>query len=101
MSDSRIAAEWDWVTTARGYFLHAPAVWKERPDCEPHGIGTTACGIRNRRLFIPGVITRLGAERCRSCCRITGFPQGRGSPKNDKACRALVERRLRTLWSRT
>jgi hypothetical protein len=45
-------------------------------------------------LSIPGLFSRMGKERCKHCCRMTGMPQGTGSPKNDDACRPLVEQRI-------
>jgi hypothetical protein len=49
-----------------------------------------ACGRTARYACIPGFITRMGAQRCRGCCRVLGYPQGKGSPKNDQACRLLL-----------
>jgi hypothetical protein len=94
---SRVVVEWDWVVTRSYNKLHAPLKWD---DPEYHACvddGRTVCGLTNRRLYIPGIFTRMGAERCRHCCRMTGMPQGKGSPKNDDACRPLVEQRLRAL----
>jgi hypothetical protein len=49
-----------------------------------------ACGRVAEGLWIPGMFTRMGAERCKGCCRALGYPQGKGSPKNDDACRVLL-----------
>lgn len=49
-----------------------------------------ACGRTAALVCIPGLFTRLGAPRCRGCCRATGLPPGLGSPKNDDACRAVL-----------
>lgn len=49
-----------------------------------------ACGEVAASAWIPGVFTRMGAERCKGCCRALGYPEGVGSPKNDQACRALL-----------
>jgi hypothetical protein len=48
------------------------------------------CGRVAKSLHIPGIFTRMGAWRCTGCCRATGMPQGKGSPKNDNACRELL-----------
>ena len=53
----------------------------------PIGIqGETACG-RSGRLSMPGVFSRMGAPRCKRCCRKTGVPPGNGAPFNDKPLR--------------
>lgn len=93
---SRITVEWDWVLTRHGDRLHCPELWDD-PEYDAYTEkGRTACG-RKSALTIPGVFTRMGAMRCEHCCRITGFPPGKGSPKNDDSCRPLVEERLRQL----
>lgn len=50
-----------------------------------------SCGRTAAVVTIPGLFTRMGALRCEGCCRATGMPQGKGSPKNDDACRQLLE----------
>lgn len=86
-------AEWDWVVTSTWAVLHAPREVDDSFGRDAQGMGVTECGV-DAWLQIPGVFTRMGAPRCKTCCRVTGFPQGTGSPKNDKACRPLVEARL-------
>ena len=82
-------ALWDWIVTGRWDKLHAPVAWDD-PDYEAQvDDARTACGLRGW-FSIPGLFTRRGAPRCAHCCRITGFPPGKGSPKNDDACRPLV-----------
>ena len=49
-----------------------------------------ACGRMAEGLWIPGMFTRMGAQRCKGCCRATGIPEGKGSPKNDNACRVIL-----------
>lgn len=94
---SRVTVEWDWVYTVRKPGrLHCPVEWD---DPEYHAYvddGATACGIRGE-LAIPGLFSRMGMERCKKCCRITGFPPGKGSPKNADSLRPLVEVRLKNL----
>jgi hypothetical protein len=90
-----ILAEWDWVYTASAGALHAvrhlefPAEF----EMDAGGPGTTVCGVTTW-LSIPGLFSRMGLRRCKRCCAAVGFPQGVGAPKNDDACRPLVEQRL-------
>lgn len=49
-----------------------------------------ACGQVAKSLHIPGIFTRMGAMRCVRCCDVQGLPHGKGSPKNDAACRVLL-----------
>lgn len=49
-----------------------------------------ACGRTARRLYIPGIFSRMSKPRCIRCCEATGMPQGKGSPKNDDACRVIL-----------
>lgn len=88
-------AEWDWAVTLGGDRLHGIAslegadVWER----EGHQPAMAFCGLRT--LFtIPGIFTRMGAERCSRCCDKLGWPRGTGSPKNDPTLRPLVEARL-------
>jgi hypothetical protein len=100
MDGSRRTVEWSWVVTDAWDVLHAPDMWDPLDDDEtsvPDGI--TACGLRGA-LHIPGVFTRMGAERCASCCEVTGMPPGKGSPKNDDACRPIAEQRIARLTER-
>lgn len=88
-------AEWDWVMTWSGHVLHHLAAVK-RPimfDSMSQGEGRTSCGITGQ-LCIPGIFSRMGAPRCKRCCKKLGWPQGVGSPKNDHNLRPLVEERL-------
>ena len=90
---SRHVVEWDWVVTRSHGRLHAPLVWE---DPEYHAMvpdGRTVCGVSGE-LHIPGFFSRLGLPRCQRCCAMTGMPPGRGSPKNDDACRPLVQARI-------
>jgi hypothetical protein len=93
---SRIVVEWDWVVNTTNAVLHAPRVWDDPHYEARDDHGQTVCGYRGP-LYIPGMGSRFGVPRCRTCCRITGMPPGKGSPKNDDACRPLVEARLKTL----
>ena len=48
------------------------------------------CGRYVGWVTLPGVLTRLSEPRCRVCCRKTGIPEGKGSPKNDEECRRIL-----------
>lgn len=53
------------------------------------GEGVTVCG-RKGYLTMPGVISRMGLERCAHCCKATGVPLGNGAPFNQD----IPEKRL-------
>jgi hypothetical protein len=90
----REVAEWDWVVLPSWNRLHAPEEWDDPHEEMRDDRGKTVCGRRGP-LSIPGVFSRMGLPRCRHCCRMTGMPQGVGSPRNDAACRPLVAQRYR------
>lgn len=83
-------ARYDWLDTLTGRTLHAYDTGDF--DEEYWGVrgGRFACGRRFALAVIPGLVTRMAAMRCKGCCRATGLPEGKGSPKNDDACRPLV-----------
>ncbi len=86
--------EWTWCQTANGLLLHAVHSFDGDDDLFPiGGTGVTVCGVK-ARLDIPGLLSGLGAPRCRKCCRLLGWPDGDGSPKNDDALRPLAEQRM-------
>jgi len=91
----RIIGERDWWITRSGNYLHSAQVdyYSFSKYGNVGGRGITACG-RRTELWIPGIFSRMGLLRCSRCCRILGYPEGRGSPKNDERCRLLVEKRL-------
>jgi len=31
---------------------------------------------------MPGIFSRMGAPRCKACCRALGLPEGDGAPYN-------------------
>jgi hypothetical protein len=94
-AEVRELGEWDWwyTGTPRCAVLHAADVTYD-PGFDVGGDGITACG-RRLRLWIPGLFSRMGLPRCIRCCDARGYPRGSGSPKNDNACRPLVEARLK------
>jgi hypothetical protein len=89
----REIAEWDWIVFTYSRVLHAAKTFAVIPDWEVSADGITACG-RAGRFHIPGMGTRMSYPRCTRCCVALGYPPGTGSPKNDPACRPLVEARL-------
>lgn len=91
----RELGEWDWWYAPPYNVLHAAEVEYD-PREDTAGDGVTACGWKTH-LAIPGFLSRMGLRRCFYCCRKLGYPQGIGSPKNDKACRTLVEHRVAAL----
>lgn len=46
----------------------------------------TACGA-DKKLFLPGIFTRMYCERCPECCTAIGITDGIGCPINDKTCK--------------
>jgi len=93
IGDSQAIAEWDWLISYHGERLHAPAKWDDPAEDMTDADAVAACGLATT-LTIPGVLSRMSVPRCSKCCRVTGYPPGKGSPKNDKRCRPLVEQRL-------
>ena len=90
--DTRAIAEWDWIIIGEGDALHAPRDWND-PDGNAYDEdAVTYCG-RSGWGRIPGVFERAACKRCAHCCYITGMPEGKGSPKNDDACRPIARRR--------
>lgn len=89
-------ADYDWVYTTSGRRLHHPRLTSEQhAECEEWGgiydePVTLECGRTATTVLIPGVLSRLGTERCTRCCRATGLPNGKGSPKNDDRCRRIL-----------
>lgn len=90
-----------WGVTARWKFLHAvrDEDWtaENKADMRAWGVWSPvrlACGRTAASLFIPGIFSRGGfgggLPRCKGCCRALGFPVGKGSPKNDDRCRAIL-----------
>lgn len=48
----------------------------------PVSKGRTLCEIEGT-LEMPGVASRIGAERCPACCELAGVPRGNGAPMNE------------------
>jgi hypothetical protein len=45
------------------------------------GEGVSVCG-KEGRMAMPGIFSRMGAPRCRRCCKAMGIPPGDGPPWN-------------------
>jgi hypothetical protein len=79
-----------WVYIGPAYrVLHR--VGRERTEWEGAEVrgavalyGDTVCGIENRLMSMPGIISRMGLPRCAKCCDKLGVPRGEGAPFNDK-----------------
>jgi len=80
-------ADWHWrwiqFAGAGATILHrvlsyvlVDAEWVQIHDVE------TACGMRIKRTGMPGLLSGLGAPRCKVCCRRLGIPAGDGAPYN-------------------
>lgn len=85
----------DWFVTRTYNRLHWADLTEEQLSAVPEywsipGPVKLACGRTAAWLHIPGVFTRMGAMRCVRCCDVQGLPHGKGSPKNDDACRVLL-----------
>ena len=94
MSDLQWLAEWDWLIGPGATVLHHPAAGEwDNDEWVAESIAYT-CGVVASWARIPGISERLGRKRCARCCDRLGYPRGVGSPKNDDACRPLVEERL-------
>lgn len=83
-------AEYDWLETEHSTTLHALADGVIDPVNWCVDKVTFKCGRRVARAFIPGLFSRMSDQRCRQCCKATGMPQGKGSPKNDETCRKVM-----------
>jgi hypothetical protein len=86
-------ARLDWLYAAPAYrVLHALGEGDADPDIWAFTGVTFACGATppDGIANIPGVFSRMGLPRCPGCCDATGLPRGKGSPKNDDACRGIL-----------
>jgi hypothetical protein len=59
-----------------------PADWEADGYSVIGGEGVVLCGLK-KRWGMPGLFSRLGAQRCKRCCRLLGLPEGYGCPAND------------------
>jgi hypothetical protein len=86
-------SEYDWLVFDWSRALHALRALETLRQDGVSCIGTAECG-RHGTLYIPGLGARVELDRCRTCCRATGMPQGMQSPKNDARCRAVMDARV-------
>lgn len=97
LTDDQRLAEWDWLITPDGNRLHHARLNADLADYLTDGGVENiilTCGRWVGWASIPGLFARMGAYRCQRCCDRIGYPRGKGSPKNDDACRPLVEARI-------
>ncbi len=93
--------EWDWLYGGDANRLHHAtltdeqyAEWADESQLEDETI-TLTCGMRFFWPSVPGLLSRMGMERCAHCCDRIGYHHGKGSPKNDALLRPFVEGRIR------
>lgn len=93
-------ADFDWMSNWRAShprLLHAPTIEASAHFAdgwtEPYS-GAALCGLRARHWSIPSMSDRMHQQRCPSCCERMGYPEGKGSPKNDDACRPALDKRV-------
>ena len=94
MSEWLEIAEWDWVWVGQGERLHAVKEITNDADEDWYGVGVTECGLYSGYLNIPGIFSRMSAQRCLRCCERTGMPQGSQSPKNVDECKPVAQARI-------
>ena len=93
--DALAIIRYSWLVTRRWNRLHYAALTAEDAAelLDEGGLDgplRLACGRTAAWACIPGLFTRMGGQRCTGCCRATGMLPGKGSPKNDRACRELL-----------
>lgn len=67
---------------------HDRAEWDKN---EVWGGGESACGMV-ATFHVPGIVSRMGAPRCKKCCRKRGIPFGYGNPRNDESLPENMQR---------
>jgi hypothetical protein len=70
-----------WLQFDRGVRLHrvSEIVWLDDERIAGHGV--SVCDQRGR-MSMPGILSRMGAPRCKRCCKVVGIPPGDGAPAN-------------------
>lgn len=64
----------------------------------PDRTGLRAKGyLAAHSLWIPGIFSRMGSQRCPACCDAVRMPHGKQSPKNIDECRPVAEARIAAL----
>ena len=94
LRQARHLIECDWVVDRAWDLLHHPTLTDDQAlelaDGQLEDDVTLACGVEVEWVSIPGTVSRMGCYRCPKCCQARGLPAGKGSPKNDPACRRLL-----------
>lgn len=102
IDNGRAIVRYDWLWTLHGERLHYAELTDEQAadmddyrqlglaDEGTDGAFRLACGWTASYIGIPGVFSRMGLYRCARCCDAVGMPRGKGSPKNDPACREAL-----------
>lgn len=84
---------WRWQQPVFGRdrsVLHRVALFERRcNDQDPGGpVGvveaTTVCVLEAPVMTMPGLFSRMGATRCKRCCKLLGIPDGKGTPHNEE-----------------
>jgi len=76
-----------WFQTMNGYSLHflpladSQGEWWEEAAEDGGKDGVAKCGLA-ARFFTVGLFSRMGAPRCKACCKAVGVPFGDGVPMN-------------------
>jgi hypothetical protein len=95
VEEARRLVDQDWLVTRAWNRLHHATLTNDQLQVMYDDRFLTApvkltCGRTAAYVSIPGILTRIGAERCIGCCTALGYPQGAGSPKNVDACREVL-----------
>lgn len=95
IEEARKLVAFDWLVSRKWNVLHfAELTDKQLAEMydwrQLDGPIRLACNRTAAWVSIPGVFTRMGAMRCSRCCRVKGYPEGKGSPKNDTVCRTIL-----------
>jgi hypothetical protein len=95
VAEIRDLFEWDWAYTLRGERLHHLKSLSDPLEAYDarRGPAVSTCGVPG--IFaVPGLLSRMGMQRCAHCCDRLGIARGLGSPNNDQALRPWVEARI-------
>jgi hypothetical protein len=95
VEEARTLIAYDWLSPKHGRLLHfadlteeqLANIWDYRAILFNVAL---ACNRKAKWLSIPGISARIAFARCPRCCKVKGYPEGKGSPKNDTACRVLL-----------
>lgn len=84
-SRQKVDWAWEWVFyEPLGKVLHHVSRVAHAPTDQDWRIsGESTCGLYLIPTGMPGVMSRIGAPRCKRCCRKLGLPEGFGNPHNE------------------